>query len=74
MSTYQELRWVQGKHGRWQSAQGAVTLFVAQEIGGWIFWAAHTKQRGAPYAAIESGLPSREAAMVIAQAWFAARG
>jgi hypothetical protein len=74
MSMSQELKWAQGKHGRWQSAQGGLTLFVAQEINGWIFWSAHTKRWGAPYAAIEFGLPSREAAMVIAQAWFTARG
>jgi hypothetical protein len=65
-----ELHWVGGEYGRWQSAQGDVTLFVAQEIGGWIFWAAHTKARRATYMVMIPGLATREAALNAAQSWF----
>jgi hypothetical protein len=65
-----ELRWVTGKHGWQQSAQGDIALFVAQEIGGWIFWAARTKARQASYLVVIPGLATREAAMSAAQSWF----
>ena len=64
------LRWVEGEYGRWQSAQGDITLFVAQEIGGWIFWAARTKARRATYMAMRPGLATRETALSAAQSWF----
>ena len=64
------LRWVEGEYGRWQSAQGDITLFVAQEIGGWIFWAARTKARRATYMTMSPGLATRETAMSAAQSWF----
>jgi len=32
-----KLQWLQSKNGWWQSSQGSLTLFVAQEAEGWAF-------------------------------------
>ena len=61
--------WTLGDNGWLVSEQGGVALFVAEESGGWVFWASRRVGRRQEYAALLTGLRDMSEAKAAAEEW-----
>ena len=61
--------WADGDHGWLVSEQDGVTLFVAQESSGWVFWAARRRGRRQETLSLSTGLAGLAEAKSLAVEW-----
>jgi hypothetical protein len=65
------LHWVSAGPEQWLSVQGRLSLFVARESRGWIFYATRPGHGRLHWLANAAELPTRGAAIAAAEAWWA---